>query len=223
MLPLPGYGELMPPARPGARERVRAELGLAEDDVLVLAFGVLRPEKQLELLIDAVGRLDAPRLRVLVAGDSRSERAVEPAAGRRRAADPALVRGRVDRRPGAADLFAAADVCVLARSVEWTSASTVLALSLGVPVVAADLRSTRRAARPWRVVLRPGDAASLAARLAEAAAAGAGARAARGEAGRRACRRAGTSTTLAAATALELRGTRPAGVPVRAAAAAAVG
>ena len=76
VLPHPGYEGLLPPARPGARERVRGELGVAPDQLLVLAFGVLRPEKGYELLVDALSRVPSP-VRVLVAGDSRSEAVVE--------------------------------------------------------------------------------------------------------------------------------------------------
>jgi beta-1,4-mannosyltransferase len=205
VLPLPNYSELLPPAGPGARGRLRCELGVAEDDVLMLAFGVLRPEKGHALLVDALARVRSPRVRVLVAGQSRSEAVVDMlrvAAAR----DPRLrveIGWVEDQR--AADLFAAADACVLARSVEWTSASTIQALSHGVPVVAADLRSSAELLGPGAWYFKPGDAGSLAARLEEAAAAGPAPRAARGAAGRAHVGR-WDFDALAAATALELRG-----------------
>ena len=74
VLPLPGYAELMPPPRAGARDAVRAELGVGPDEVLVLAFGLVREEKEFDLLIAALERLKGARLRVLVVGPSRSER-----------------------------------------------------------------------------------------------------------------------------------------------------
>jgi glycosyltransferase involved in cell wall biosynthesis len=213
VLPLPDYAELMP----------APELGVGEGDVLVLAFGVLRPEKGYALLLDALARLPAARIRVLVAGMSRSQEVVamlRAAAAR----EPRLTLevGWVDEQR-VADLHAAADVFVLARSVEWTSASTVLALSQGVPVVAADLRSTAELLGPGAWFFRAGDAASLAARLEEAIEAGPAARAARGAAGRAHVGR-WDFDALAAATALELRGPRslaargfePAAIPVEA-------
>jgi glycosyltransferase involved in cell wall biosynthesis len=208
VLPLPSYAELVPPPRLGAGARLRRELGVREDDVLVLAFGVLRPEKGYALLLDALARLPAARIRVLVAGMSRSEEVVAMLrAGAGRDARLTLEVGWVDEQR-AADLHAAADVFVLARSVEWTSASTVLALSQGVPVVAADLRSNAEPLGPGAWLFRPGDAASLAARLEEAIEAGPAARAARGAAGRAHVGR-WDFDALAAATALELRGLPP--------------
>jgi glycosyltransferase involved in cell wall biosynthesis len=206
VLPLPGYGELMPEAGPDARARVRAQLGALPGETVALAFGVLRQEKDLDLLVDALARLDREDLRVLVAGQ---ERSAEVAAMLRAAAarDPRLrLRvGWMDEQT-VVDLHAAADLCVHARRQEWTSASTVLALSLGVPVVAADLRSTAELLGPGAWTFRPGDAAALAATLAEAIDAGPEARAARGEAGRAHVARRDFDA-LAAATASELRGT----------------
>jgi beta-1,4-mannosyltransferase len=215
VLPLPDYGDVLPAPAAGARGRVRAELGVAPDELLVLAFGVLRREKGFELLLDALARMPSARLRVLVAGGSRSESIVE------------LLRTAAEREPRlrvdvgwvedqrAADLFAAADVSVLARSVEWTSASTVLSLSQGVPVVAADLRSSGELLGPGAWYFRAGDAGALATQLEAAIEAGADGRTARGEAGRTHVSR-WDFEALAAATALELRGMRvaPAFEPV---------
>ena len=205
VLPHPGYAEVMPPARAGARERVRAELGVADDHVLVLVFGLLRPEKQFELLLDALRQVEEPRLRVLVAGRARVDAVVTMLREGERQDDRLTLQvGWVDEQR-AADLFAAADLSVLPRSFEWSGASPVLSLSLGVPVVAAALQSTSELLGPGAWYFEPGDVRSLAARLSEALAAGPDARAARGEAGRRHVGR-WDFDDLAAATALELRG-----------------
>ena len=104
-----------------------------------------------------------------------------------------------------ADLHAAADLAVLCRGRELTSSSGVLALSLGVPMVVADLGSTSELLGPGAWYFGPGDAASLAACLEEAVAAGPAGRAVRGAAGRAHVER-WTFDDLAAATALELHG-----------------
>ncbi len=210
VLPLPGYAELMPPARPGARDAVRSELGVAPDEVLVLAFGIVREEKEFDLLADALGRLEGTPLRVLIVGPSRSDAVVvmlDAAAAR----DPRLLVqiGWVDDQR-VADLYAAADLAVLCRGRELTSSSGVLALSLGVPMVATALGSTRELLGPGAWYFAARDAASLAASLDEAVAAGPAGRAARGAAGRAHVER-WTFDDLAAATARELRGHAPRG------------
>ena len=205
VLPLPGYAELMPPPRAGARDAVRTELGVGPDEVLVLAFGLVREEKEFDLLIAALERLEGARLRVLVVGPSRSEATVAMLDAAAARDERLLVQiGWVDDQR-VADLHAAADLAVLCRGRELTSSSGVLALSLGVPMVVTDLGSTSELLGPGAWYFTPGDAASLAACLEEAVAAGPAGRAARGAAGRAHVER-WTFDDLAAATALELHG-----------------
>jgi glycosyltransferase involved in cell wall biosynthesis len=58
-------------SRPGARERVRAELGLADDDLVLTMVTVLRLGKGHEIAAEAVQRLSArhPRLKLVVMGE----------------------------------------------------------------------------------------------------------------------------------------------------------
>jgi glycosyltransferase involved in cell wall biosynthesis len=77
-----------------------------------------------------------------------------------------------------AELFAAADAAVLARSEVWTSGSLILALSLGVPAVAARMSPYSELIGPeaagW--LFEPDDVGSLRAALERAAADQSGAR-----------------------------------------------
>src|SRR5439155_6961721 len=70
-----------------------------------------------------------------------------------------------------AELFAAADAAVLPRGKAWTSGSLILALSLGIPVVAARLPANDElldgGSCGW--LFEPGDADSLCESLAQAA------------------------------------------------------
>jgi beta-1,4-mannosyltransferase len=202
VLPLPAFDGAHPDGV--GRAEARAALGLDPDAVVLLAFGVLRANKDLPLLLEGFSHWRRPDARLVVAGEPRDAGAaplLRSAARRDHRIVPLL--GRVpDDRVGS--LFAAADVAVLARSEEWTSASLMLAISLGVPVVAADLGSTRELVGSAGWLFRPREARSLAAAM-EAAARDPAERRARGAAGRERALRASWAD-LAAATAGVLRG-----------------
>ncbi len=213
VLPLPSYAGLLPPPRPGARDLIRAELGLTGREVLVLAFGTMRGNKDLPLLARAIEHVESPVARILVVGeprDSEALRALRDAAARdsRLIVEPRLVS---DQR--AADLHAAADLSVVPRSVDWTASSPVLALCLGLPVVAADLPSVAELLGPgvWRFA--PSDPVALARTLDGALRETPEARAARGAAGREHVSRFDFAS-LAAVSAQLLRGEAPDAQPV---------
>src|SRR5699024_937246 len=118
------------PAGPHAaeRERVRRELGVSEDEGLVLTVGRLAPQKGLGLLGDTAGELvrDGVPLRWLVVGDG----PLEPELRRRVAADalPVVVAGRRDDVPA---LLAAADVVVSTSTWEGQPLAVQEALQAG--------------------------------------------------------------------------------------------
>jgi beta-1,4-mannosyltransferase len=126
---------------PEGRDRatVRGELGLPPDAFVFLAFGHVREYKDLELLLAAFKRMNDPRAVLLVAGpalDTATVKSLRNAA----ATDPRvqlLLEFVPDER--VAEVFGAADAAVLARGDGGTSGALVLALSLGLPAVAADV------------------------------------------------------------------------------------
>ncbi len=161
VVPHGSYLGIYPPGRP--RAEVRRELGIAPDAFTFLCFGALRPDKAIHLVLEAFRTIDDPGVALIVAGgieDGTSARAVTAAA----AAD-ARVRAMLDRVPhdGVRELFEATDAAVLGRSEVWTSGSMILALSLGVPVIAAELPPydglLRGDAAGW--LFEPGDVESL--------------------------------------------------------------
>jgi glycosyltransferase involved in cell wall biosynthesis len=108
-----------------------------------------------------------------------------------------------------AEHFGAADVAVVARNDGGTSGAVILALSMGVPVVAprrpayAELLGEERAG--W--LFEPGDAGSLRAALERAAASDDAARRAKGEAARQRAAELDWPA-IAARTATLIRGRR---------------
>jgi len=100
-----------------------------EHDGLVLAFaGRIGPQKSLDLLLDAVGRLDGVTL--LIGGDGDLRASLE-----RRAPANARFLGPLSRQQ-VVDLFAGADAMVLPSSWENFPHTVVEALAVGTPVIA---------------------------------------------------------------------------------------
>lgn len=169
VVPHGSYVGYYPPGRPAAE--VRAELGIDDGDFLFLYFGIIRREKEVELLLEAFSSLDRRDVALAVAGDVRDPSlaaVIEWAA----LADP-RVRPLLSLVPEerVAELFGASDAAVFPRSNGWTSGSLILALSLGLPVVAARVAAYEELvseAAGW--LFAPGDRDSLATTLAAVAA-----------------------------------------------------
>jgi beta-1,4-mannosyltransferase len=185
------------------RDETRRRLGIAPTARVFLCFGEIRGYKSTGALLDAwrsAGLVDAV---LVVAGHPKDPQAVDALGS---ADDPSL-RLLLQRVPDAevADLHAAADVVVLPRRDGGTSGALVLALTLGKPVVAADVPAVRETLgdRGAGWLFDPGTDGSLAAALREAHA---GARAAGPPAAAREAGRELAWPPLAAATADVLAG-----------------
>lgn len=143
--------------------KVRAELGLREDDVVLLTVGRLVPQKGQVDLIEAMGRLvrRVPKAVLLVAGDG-------PLAADLRAL--AVARGVADRvrlLGARRDVPALLQLCKLflfPSLYEGLSVALVEAVSNGVPVVASDIPQNREVCGALDAVrfVRPGDVDTLA-------------------------------------------------------------
>jgi beta-1,4-mannosyltransferase len=201
VLPHPAYGGAYPEGR--GREAMRAAMGLAQDAFVFLCFGHVRGYKELGLLLEAFRRAEAGPLGLIVAGlpvDAAAADAVRAAA-----ADDGRIVALLEYVPDdrVAELHAAADAAVVARSDGGTSGVLALALTLGVPVIAADAYAEQVGDAGW--TFRAGEAGSLRQALEAAAADPDGA-------ARRAAARAAPAHSWAeigARTALLLDGGRP--------------
>jgi len=130
----------------GGRAAARAELGFADDDVVVGFVGRLVEEKGLPELFDAVVRLRDryPRLKLLVIGPEDHDK---PDATGQRAArtrglddDAAVFTGLRHDLPR---LYAAMDVFALPSHREGFPRAPMEAAAMGLPVVVTDIRGCR--------------------------------------------------------------------------------
>jgi glycosyltransferase involved in cell wall biosynthesis len=155
----------------GARLRAatRAELGVRDEEVLALFAGRLVPIKRVDLLLDAVARgraLGAP-LRLVIAGDGELRDGLERAA--REAGLDGAVRF-LGFREDLDALVAAADVAALTSDNEGTPVALIEAAAGGRPAVATNVGGVGDIVTPRTGLLAPpGDAAALAAALADLA------------------------------------------------------
>ncbi|MFP5310477.1 MAG: methyltransferase domain-containing protein [Actinomycetes bacterium] len=138
VIPHGSYVGIYPDAVDGAG--VRAQLGLSESDVAVLAFGQIRPYKGLERLLDAFVRARGrvPQLRLVVAGAPGRFEGVNELLERCRTTDGVVLRAEEvpDEEVGA--VVQACDVLVLPHERVLNSGAALLGLTFGRPVIAPD-------------------------------------------------------------------------------------
>jgi glycosyltransferase involved in cell wall biosynthesis len=125
------------------RRAVRSQLGMTDDDEVLVTVGRQEFQKGQRVLFEALERLvpERPRLVLLLAG----RRGAASADLDARLADPALA-GRVrmlGHRDDVGDLLAAADLFVFPSLYEGLGGALIEALALGLPVVASDLPAVR--------------------------------------------------------------------------------
>lgn len=132
IIPHGNYRGVYPDA--GDSLQARATLGLPQDTVVLLFFGLIRPYKGVAELIDAFARIPDSRARLIIAGKS-----LDPRVDARLQApdrDPRIVahtRYIADHEVGT--FYRAADLAVLPFTDVTTSGSALLALTFGMPLV----------------------------------------------------------------------------------------
>jgi len=163
--PLPPDRLPLPPS-----DAARRQLGVPGDAAAFLAFGLQRPYKGTDLLLEAFARLPVDRRAVLLlAGEPWGGLAVDL---RRRLSDPRLT-GRVIvalrwiPEEEAPMWFAAADVAVLPYRNATGSAVAAQALGAGLPVIASRVGGLAEVVEDGvsGVLVPPGDAGALAGAL----------------------------------------------------------
>ncbi|HEY0021163.1 MAG TPA: glycosyltransferase [Longimicrobium sp.] len=155
-------------AVPATPAPVRAEIGAAADDVLLLAAGGLERRKGFDLLIRAFDQQADRRVRLLVAGSGPAADALAMLAREHDVADRVHFLGQRGDLPG---LLAAADAFVLSSRRDSMANVMLEAMAAALPVLATDVPGTAQALAPgggrppagW--IVARGDADTLAAGL----------------------------------------------------------
>jgi glycosyltransferase involved in cell wall biosynthesis len=135
-----------PSAHPDARQALRAELGAADDEVLVGLVGRLVAEKGYREVFEAARRLRAThrQVRFVVVGPEDLDKAD---AITRRELDRAATEAGVTflgLRDDVERLYLAFDLYVLASHREGFPRSAMEAAAMGLPIVATDIRGCRQ-------------------------------------------------------------------------------
>jgi glycosyltransferase involved in cell wall biosynthesis len=169
VIPHGSYIGVYPAGR--TRAAVRTWLGIDRSAFVFQSFGHIRAYKDLELVVEALGECAALHAVLVVAGtpmDEAAERAILAAAERDRRIKPLLEFVPAER---VAELFQASDAAIIGRGDGGTSGSLILAMSLGLPIVASNSPTYREllggGSAGWLFVSR--DRESLRATLEEAA------------------------------------------------------
>jgi lipopolysaccharide/colanic/teichoic acid biosynthesis glycosyltransferase/glycosyltransferase involved in cell wall biosynthesis len=149
----------------GTRDAVRAELGVAADDVVIGIVGRLVAEKGHPELFDAFATLGPGHVLVVVGPDDpeKSDALDRDLIERARAAGVRFLgmRDDVDR------LYSAMDVFVLPSHREGFPRAAMEAAAMGLPIVATDIRGCRQVVRDGDngILVPPRDPVRLAAAL----------------------------------------------------------
>lgn len=144
------------------RKGVRRELGIADDDIVVVCVANLRREKSLDVLVAAArdALAEEPRLRYLLVGQGPLAADVDRWIAEAGIGDRFTALGY---RPDATRVLSAGDLLTLSSSHEGLPVAVMEALALGLPVVATAAGGVADAVGRAGLISPVGDAAALAA------------------------------------------------------------
>jgi glycosyltransferase involved in cell wall biosynthesis len=150
-----------------SKEAARQRLALPGQARLLLFFGIVRPYKGLQVLLDALARLNEQneRYHLLVAGEFWHDKAAYlTQIEREQLAEQVHIEDRYIPNEELSLFFTAADVAVAPYTGGTQSAVAALALGFGIPLITTDRSAAglSEADRQGVVVVPPGDAAALA-------------------------------------------------------------
>ncbi len=146
------------PAATLSRAETRAELGVADNALLVLTVARLAPQKNLQMLLDVAARLrDRADLRFLVVGEGPERPTLE-----RRIADERLPVTLLGHREDVGSLLAAADLALLTSTWEARALVAQEALLAGLPLVSTRVGGIADLVGNAAVLVESGDVSAAA-------------------------------------------------------------
>jgi len=165
--------------------QIRAELGVGEDEQVVLSIARFTPQKGYDLLVASAPQVfaAAPRTRFLLVGNGPEQATIQALIDEAELGDKVLMLGA---RTDVPDLLAAANLFVLPSHFEGLSLALLEAMAASIPVVASAIGSTVEAlGSDYPHLVPPNDPDALAVAILKALADEGGASTAAGAAARR--------------------------------------
>lgn len=150
-------------AGPGARERIRNEFGLNEEDYVIVNVARFEPQKGHSFLLQALKDL-LPKVNqkvvVLLVGSGNEQEKIEAETRQLGLQDMVYFTGY---RKDVPDILAASDVSVMTSYYEGIPRALMESMALGLPVVATDVPGTRSLIRPSQTgfLVKYGDVAGF--------------------------------------------------------------
>jgi len=157
-------------AKSDVRKRLRSELQVDENMMVIGAAGIITERKGFDLLVRAFAKANPDSAHVVIIGDGPYREKLEELSRGLNISERIHFLGAQEN---AAEIIAALDVFVLSSHNEGMANVMLEAMSAGVPVIASDISGVRTAIGPaderpvagWIFV--PGDVESLASRISE--------------------------------------------------------
>jgi glycosyltransferase involved in cell wall biosynthesis len=152
------------PVRAGNRSKVRAELAVPDDHVVILAVGSLVPRKGHAVLIEALATIGAGPWMLMIAGNGVERERLETRIAAKGLASQVKLLGHRDDVP---DLLAACDVFAMPSLWEGLPLALLEAMLAGKPVIASRTSGIPEAVNDGQdgLLTTPGDVAELATAL----------------------------------------------------------
>lgn len=135
---IPGVGVDVQKFRAASADRaaIRRDIGVSDDQTLVLSVGELIERKNHEVILRALGRLNDPKICFAVAGKGPLRERLLQIAREEGIADRFRLLGF---RTDTAELYHAADICAFPSRIEGLGLAGVEALAAGIPLVSSNV------------------------------------------------------------------------------------
>ena len=134
---VPGVGIELEQWKATINTGIRSDLGISDDDFIVLVVGRLERNKNCKTIIEAISKLDNKSIKAVFCGDGEEKQQLQVLANNLDASDRVLFIGN---RTDMNDIYHMADCFVLASFREGLSRSIMEAMAMGLPCVVSDIR-----------------------------------------------------------------------------------